>query len=124
MIRKLIKYFFLIRNRQRITPIPRMLASDYTRLTDDEARVMTRYGIRSPSGLKVAMKKHKVKTLDELVAQLEHYRPKRRLGDKFRSMLIRISGGVPYHPHQKQIRQLFKKTPNSEVLKARIRMWK
>jgi hypothetical protein len=123
MIKKVLRYFWIIKNKQLLHPVPRTLATHYDRLTSDEARIMARYGIRSPSGMKAAMKKHNVNTIDELAAVLEHHRPRRHMRARLWSILVRASGGLRYNPHQKEIhRHTTKKTKNIE-LHERLKRW-
>lgn len=100
-----------------IPPLPRMLASRYEGLTSDEIRVMARYGIRSPSGLKLAMKKYGATNIDDLVLHLEHHRPRRRMLDRLKKMFFRGTYGTSYHPHAKEISRAVrtKKADNLEL---------
>jgi hypothetical protein len=103
---KLFRYLNRITNGERIPKLPRMYATEYTTLDPDSARIMTRYGIRSPSGLKLAMKRHNVTTVDQLVAKLEHHQAQRRIRQKLQQGLERLSSGTKAIPHQREIRQL------------------
>lgn len=96
----------MIFNRYRIPPLPHgMLASHYESedMTPEERRVLARLGARDPTGIKLAMRRAGVKTVDELVKHLEHYQPKRNAGDRIVSGLGKAWGGTRYHPHQKAI---------------------
>jgi hypothetical protein len=103
---KVWKYLTRIYNRDKIPKLPRMYASEYSSIDLDSERIMARYGIRSPSGLKLAMKRHGVTTVDELVALLEHHKAQRDIRKRLRAGLDRFSSGTTAIPHQKEIRRL------------------
>lgn len=122
---RLAVWLWTIVNRRRIPPLPRLFTSAYKTIDDDAARVMARYGIRSPSGIRAAMKKHKVDTIDDLVAQLEHHRVKRNLKKRLEWGLERLSGGTAYNPHSTAIRRLVgRRDAGFDELKERIKRLK
>lgn len=91
-------------NRDYIPPLPRgMLATKYEDYTEDERRVMARHGARDPQGVKVAMRRAKVDTVDELVGQLDHYTPARRIKERIHRAIGRVVGGTDHPPHEKEI---------------------
>ncbi len=118
---KLFKHLTKLTWRSRIPPLPRMASSEYSRITPDEARVMIRYGIRSPSGLKTAMRKHQAATLDDLVMKLEHHQAKRQFQRRWRQSVQRLSGGTVSNPHTGVIKQIAPKDKNKKLLQERIR---
>lgn len=125
LIIRLLLWLYKISNLRRIAPLPRVYTSAYNDIDQDAARVMARYGIRSPSGMRAAMKKHKVQTVDELVQRLEHHKVRRDLQKRLKGGLQRVSGGTPYNPHKKAIKRLVG-LPGDEnaALKERIRRLK
>lgn len=120
-MRKLLKYLWAITNRQKIPRLPRIAAAEYDHVTADEARIMTRYGIRSPSGMRAAMKKYRVATADELAAVLEHFRPRRNLQARIRRGLLRLSGGTLRNPHTDEIKRVNPRSPVEREIQERIR---
>jgi hypothetical protein len=116
MLDKILRAFVLIMNRDRIPPLPRgMLASDYTALTSEERRVIARFGARDPNGVRIALKRAGVKTVDELVDQLDHYAPERRIAHRLNVGLGRLMGGFDRDPHRDQIvRETKRKTSKQQ----------
>src|SRR5688572_12724324 len=107
MFRKLWYAFAMIYNRRRVPPLPRgMLASDYKDVATPERRVMARLGSRDIIGVQVAMKQAGVNTIEELVAHLEHYQPKRNILDRIKNGLGRVAGGMDHDPYAEDIRRL------------------
>lgn len=122
---RLLRWLYRISPFRRIPPLPRVYSSAYTHVDQDSARIMARYGIRSPSGIKAAMRKHKVDSVDDLVARLEHHRVKRNLRKRLEWALKHLSGGTPYNPHAKEIRRLVGRSGSkNDELKERIRRLK
>jgi hypothetical protein len=105
----------------KIPRVPRVLATDFKTFTDAEARVMARLGIRSPSGLQLALKRHKVNNVDELVALLEHHKPRRRLLYRLRLMAARAGGSRFGHPHRKEIYAAVKVKPADVLIEQRLK---
>lgn len=104
MITKIIRALLLLRMRDRIPKLPRaMLAEKYQRLDRAHERVLARLGARSPNGVRVALKRAGVETIPDLVAQLEHFRARRRVGERLRKMVGKFFGATQYHPHQRAI---------------------
>lgn len=98
------KAFVYICNRDRIPKLPRgMLAAKYETIARPEGRVLARLGARDPLGIKVAMKRHKVETIEELVEKLEHYQPRRNIRQRILMALGRALGGYPHDPHRAEI---------------------
>lgn len=110
-------------NRDYIPPLPRMYSTDFApdELTDDERRALARLGARDPRGLRLAMKRHGVDTLPDLIAVLEHHQPKRRIWHRLTFALGRLSGGVPYDPHAESITRLNKRKVDDIIARQRIR---
>lgn len=107
MFRRFWVAFAMIINRKHIPPLPRgMLASEYKTLDEDSRRVIARYGARDPKGVKLAMKKYGVQTVDELVAMLDHHRAKREVMHRLKVGFGRLVGGVDHDPYADQIRRL------------------
>lgn len=122
---RLLRWLYRISPFRRIPPLPRVYSSAYKSIDQDSARIMARYGIRSPSGIRAAMKKYKVSTVDDLVAQLEHHRVKRSIRKRLEWALKHLSGGTPYNPHAKEIRRLVGRPGGkNDELKERIRRLK
>lgn len=117
----------MIFNRNRIPPLPRgMLASRYDPLemTAEERRVLARLGARDPMGIKLAMKRANVTTINELVAHLEHHQPKRNAEDRLLRSLGKARGGTPYHPHQRAVlagARQSKQMRDSKEIEARVK---
>lgn len=110
MFRNLLKAFFYIANRDRIPPLPRgILASEYDSMSAEERRVIARFGARDPNGVKVAMRQHGAKTVEELVAALEHHQAQRRIGERIRNGIARLTRSTPYDPHAQDIRRAKRK---------------
>lgn len=104
MLYKIIRALWRIKNYDRIPRLPRgMLAGRYESISPEQRRVLARLGARDPAGVQVRLKRAGVETVEELVAQLEHQRPARRLRRRIRLMLGRWVGGTDYHPTQKAI---------------------
>lgn len=118
---KLLKYLIKISRQSQIPPLPRMAAAEYTSVTPDEARVMARYGIRSPSGIKAAMKKYQVNTIDELIIHLEHHRAKRKIYFRWLQGVRRLSGGTVQNPHTGDIRKISGGNQQDQILRERIK---
>ncbi len=107
MLYKIWRTFVMLFNRDYIPPLPRgMLATKYEDFTEDERRVMARHGARDPMGVKVAMRRAGVTSADELVSQLEHYSPTRRIKDRINRAIGRVVGGTDHDPHEKEIRHV------------------
>lgn len=104
-IAKTVRFLWRIRNREKIPKLPRVLATEYSSVTHIEARAMARLGIRSPSGLRAAMKRAGVQTPDELIALLEHQIPRRNIPQRIKRMLWRGTRGQLTHPHVDEIRR-------------------
>lgn len=118
----IIRYLTTIRNRDRIPKLPRaMLAADYDSLDRDARRVLARVGARDPAGIKLAMKRRGARTVDDLIEQLEHQRPRRAILRRIMDGLGRISRGVDHVPHQAEIvRAMRAPCPDEHI--SRIRM--
>jgi len=119
----LVKWLMKITLRSQIAKLPRMFASHYKTLDGDSERIMSRYGIRSPSGLKIAMKKHKVSTIDELAQRLEHLEVKRQIRERFEMGVRRVVGGSMENPNRDAIRRALggRNASEKEVIRERIR---
>lgn len=112
MIKKLLKTIYFLTNRDKIPRLPsRMYANhfDDTDATQDDWRVLARLGARDPQGIKVAMRRHGVSSPTELAKQLEHYQAQRRVGERWRRALIRLSGGKEVDPHHEEIKRIGRK---------------
>jgi hypothetical protein len=100
LIRKFHKMLFKVKTKQRLPRIPRMYANKYQRpaVSFDEARVFARVGARSPEGVRLVMKKFRLKSVNELIARLPHraYRPNSR--SRFRRWLQHVLGLYDYEP--------------------------
>jgi len=123
MIRNLWRAFGMIINRNRIPPLPRgMLATDYKDVASEERRVMARLGARDPKGVKAAMRRYGVSTVQELVNLLEHYKPKRNMLHRFKVGVGRLMGGFDYDPHAEEIRRAMRTpTPAQKDIQQRIK---
>jgi hypothetical protein len=123
-LRKIVNALWRLKPRDRIGRPPRMLATDFNSYSILEARIMARYGIRSPSGLKRAMRAYGVDSVEDLINALEHHRPQRKIGHRARLMLQRAVGGTPYDPHAATIRKTFKTRAATPELAARVKRLK
>jgi hypothetical protein len=104
MIRALLKYLLRIANYDRIPRLPKgMLATKYDAVPDDARRVMARLGIRDVVGLKVRLKRAKVEHVDDLVAQLEHFQPERKLQRRLSVAIGRVLHASDFPPHRAEI---------------------
>lgn len=103
---KLWRTFAYIRNKDRIPKLPRgMLASKYESesLERQDLRVLARLGARDPRGIKVAMRRWGVTTLEALVARLEHYEAQRNIANRVKLAIGRLFGGYQSDPHRAEI---------------------
>lgn len=125
MLAKLIRALIEIKDRDRIPPLPRgFYSSEYQTFTDQERRVMARYGARDPLGIRYAMRRHKARTVTELISKLEHYKPRRRPMERARRFIGRLLGGYDYDPHRVEIIRATRPRPRSERLSAeRLERW-
>lgn len=124
MIKKILRKLWRLTPWDKLPRAPRMFATEYDRADKAEARVMARLGIRSPSGLRVAMKRYNVETIDELVAELEHHQPRRRLAHRIKLMLARASGGTRGHPHAGEIYRAVKRRRGADLVDERVKQVK
>lgn len=126
MLNKIFQWLYFFTNWDRIPPLPRgFYGADYDRdtLKEDERRVLSRIGARDPYGIKRAMKKHKVNTIAELEEKLLHYKPKRRVWERFIEGIGNLWGGYDHNPHAKALYEDFKRSkskPNKEI-EARLK---
>lgn len=125
MFRRFWVAFAMIFNRNRIPPLPRGFASEYTHLDEDSRRVIARYGARDPKGVKLAMKQYGVQTVDELVSLLGHHRAKREVLHRLKVGFGRLIGGVVDHdPYAEQFRKLSRndrKTRATKEVQQRVK---
>jgi hypothetical protein len=77
--------------------------------SDEQWRVMARLGARDEYGIKRAMKKYKVNSIEELIAVLEHQNPKKMPGEELYNAFGRMVGGQDYDPHKREINQVFRR---------------
>lgn len=105
-----------------------MLATKYEEsdVTQQQWRVLDRIGARDPAGIKRAMKKYQVDTIDELVAVLEHHKPKRNIKRRLMTALGRLApGSYPHDPHETEVKRAMKMSFEAEnYIKIRDRMQK
>jgi len=96
---------------------------DERNVTRDEWRVLDRIGARDPAGIKRAMRKYNVETLDELVKLLKHHQPERKPGQRLKKALGRMFGDYWYDPHKKEFHRAFKYSRNAEeqIIRQRIK---
>lgn len=104
MIRWFWMAFIRIMNRDRIPKLPRgMLATAYDDVKADERRVMARLGSRDIAGVRRAMRRYGVQTIDELVDLLEHQKPERNTRHRLNMAIGRMIGGHETDPHRADI---------------------
>lgn len=111
MLYKIYRLLWFISNRDYIPKLPRgMLAAKYETedVSRDEWRVLDRIGARDPAGIKRAMKKYKVDNINDLVALLEHQKPKHKPFYRLKQALGRLVGEYNYDPHAREVKQAFK----------------
>jgi hypothetical protein len=122
ILRKLWLALASIRNYDRIPRLPRMLAGEYQTMTRQEREVLARLGARDPIGIKVAMRRYGVSTIEELAAVLEHQQPRRRVGHRLWLAIGRVVGGQPYQPHAEEIRKLARQKQNRQQVEIEQRI--
>lgn len=120
MIRKLIRYLFRLRPSEKIRHVPRMYASKYKSYNRDEADLMIVLGIRSPSGVKTAMRREKVQAIGDLIQKIKPFRAKSPWRKRWHAMLGRIVGGHEYKPHERQIDMAMKTIKTNTEIKNRL----
>jgi hypothetical protein len=64
---------------------------------------MARLGIRDVIGLKVRLKRAQVEHVDDLVAQLEHFQPERKLRRRLSVAIGRVLHASDFPPHRAEI---------------------
>jgi len=103
-----------------------MLANDYDESTvsRDEWRVLDRIGARDPAGIKRAMRKYDVDTMDELVKLLKHHKPVRKPGERLKKAVGRMFGDYWHDPHKKEFNRAFKYHQSAEEKQVIQRMKK
>lgn len=120
MLGAIIRSLLRIRNYERIPKLPRgMLATDYETISREDARVMARLGARSPSGVKLAVKRAGVESVEDLIRELQHYRPQRNIARRWNRMLCRLFDASDDHPHRQAViedaRRSRRRRNNSEI---------
>jgi hypothetical protein len=116
MIARLLRVLWQIRNWERIPKLPRgFYATRYEDVDSAERRVMARLGSRDIAGVRLAMRRHRAKTVDDLVAILEHQRPRRNVWMRFWRLLQRMAGGETTQPYKRDLARLSHRHRNSEV---------
>ncbi|MCL4251788.1 MAG: hypothetical protein KJ065_26925 [Anaerolineae bacterium] len=104
MIRALCSVLLRILPYQRIPPLPRgLLSARFDVLDDDSRRVLARLGARDPRGVRLVMRRHGAKTVNELVQILEHHRPRREFRRRWNAWINHLQGSTNYHPHRRAI---------------------
>lgn len=125
MIKKMLIAFVYLRRRQRVKHLPYgMLATRYeTDEMSEHIRVaMARYGIRDVAGMRVAMRKRKCKTPEQLIALLEHEHIRRNVLHRLYMSLQRLVTGTRYHPHARDVRALdFDAQSEQNEIKERVK---
>lgn len=103
-LRTLYRVLFAILPKQRIPKLPRgMFSSEYESYTPDERRVLARLGARDPRGIKVAMQRYGVDSIDELIKLLKHQQPEREIKKRWNALLCRLQDATEYDPHRIEI---------------------
>lgn len=102
-----------------------MLAVDFNvdKVSRDEWRVVARLGSRDPAGIKRAMRKYDVQTIDELAKVLKHHNPERKFRHRLKKACGRMVGDYNYDPHKQAMKQAFYK-PSAEEMEIRNRVKK
>ena len=95
--------FFEIYNAWRIPKLPRVYASKYDTIPAEAVDVMRRLGCRDPRGVQIAMKRHGVTSIKELVAILEYQQAKRNTRHRVWLAIGRVVGGRDVDPHRADI---------------------
>ena len=104
MIAYLYRALIKILPKQRIPKLPRgMLASEYDQLSFSDRRVLARLGARDPKGIKLAMQRAGVQTVQELIDLLEHQQPQRDFERRVNRLICAMQNALPYDPHQREI---------------------
>lgn len=125
----ILRMLLTIKNRDRIPRLPRgMLSTEYTTISRDDARVLARLGARSPSGVQIALKRAGATSVNELVQQLQHHRPRRNIRQRWSRALDRLLRASDKHPYRADVlsdaRHARRRAARSEVeqrLKDRIK---
>lgn len=117
---QILRDLWRLRNKDYIPPAPGGYKVDSEVIDPESRRVMARLGIRSPAGLPRALRRAGVQTVDELVAKLEHYRPRRKIRQRWRLMMDRLFGGDSVPPHTKEMRAWTRRTPASKEIERRV----
>ena len=106
MIAAIVKALWRIRNYDRIPKLPRgMLATKYEHIPADGRRVMARLGARDPRGVAIAMRRAGVESVDDLIEQLEHFRPQHRFRARLSRAIGRVLGAYDHPPHRAELIQ-------------------
>lgn len=121
----IIRVLLKLHNYQKIPKLPRaMLSSEYEAVSRDERRVLARLGARSPSGIPIALRRAGAADVNELVGELEHFRPMRHIRRRFARMITRALRATDYHPHRAEILEdarLKRKTAKKPEVEQRLK---
>jgi len=100
-----------------------MLRNHYESITEDDRRVMARMGARDPTGVAIKMRRAKVRNVDDLVKQIDHYEPTRNVWYRFKRGLGRVMGATDYNPYAEAIRRdaRIAAIPKNRELKSRLK---
>lgn len=104
MLGAVIRVLWRIKRRDRVPPLPRMLATRQKRpVGRSEGRVLARLGARDARGVKVAMKRAGVDNVQQLSELLAHFRPQRHVLARIDRLIGRFFGALDYMPHRLDI---------------------
>jgi hypothetical protein len=106
-----------IRNYERIPRLPHGMLRNDEFFDGNDARVLARMGARDRAGIRLAMKRRRVHSIDELVGDLEHYRARRRVRHRLDVLAGRILKAKSHHPWRNEIIRELK--PRSAAERAR-----
>lgn len=116
MLKDFFRAVWNIKNYDRIPKLPSgMLAGQYHSIPRGEARVLARMGARCPAGVKFAMKRAGVDTVEDLARQLEHYQPRRRMTERLNLLVSHFFGAQPNIPHREQIQRAARRSRRAAI---------
>jgi hypothetical protein len=125
--RALYSVLYRLLPKQRIPKLPgRMYSSEFHTFTSDERRVLARLGARDPKGIRLALKRHNVETVDELVRLLDHQRPQREFRRRWAALMGRTFDTTEHQPHAREIietarRERRRQRPENRAMEMRLR---
>lgn len=121
MIGKLRRYLFRLRPREKVGRIPNMYATKYKSYSRVEGDLMALLGIRSPTGVKTAMRRARVDNVADLIRKLKPFKAESPFRRRWAAMFGRIVGGMDYQPHETEINKAMR-PPKQEDMTIKNRL--